>query len=338
MDCDRRTVVAGLIVAGTLPGCAKASSPPRPRSGLIGDRFLAPEGRIIDTGNGGISHSEGQGFAMVVAEAANDRATFDLLWNWTQRTLARPDHLFSWRYDPRVSPAVSDPNNATDGDILIAWALARAAARWRATAYADASARIRGAIRQHLFRAAGGARTMLLPALNGFAGAAITVNPSYYVWPALDAFRRLDGTAAWGPLIRDGERLMADSRFGPSQLPTDWVDIDSTGAIGPARGRPARFGFDAVRVPLYLSWSGRFAALAPFQRFWQGFVARNQPIPAWIDVVDGSQAPYALSRGGQQIVDLTLRRNANWGGAVPGEDYYSTALADLASVARRGGR
>lgn len=37
-------------------------------------RFMMPDGRIIDTGNGNVSHTEGQGFAMLLAVANNDRS------------------------------------------------------------------------------------------------------------------------------------------------------------------------------------------------------------------------------------------------------------------------
>ena len=36
---------------------------------IFKQRFLAADGRIVDDGNGGISHSEGQGYGMVLAEA-----------------------------------------------------------------------------------------------------------------------------------------------------------------------------------------------------------------------------------------------------------------------------
>jgi endoglucanase len=42
---------------------------------------------------------------------------------WTERTLLRGDvALFAWRYDPRAPNPVADTNNASDGDMLIAWA------------------------------------------------------------------------------------------------------------------------------------------------------------------------------------------------------------------------
>jgi endoglucanase len=40
-------------------------------------RYVSPEGRIIDTGNGNISHSEGQGYGLILAEAFGDRSSFE---------------------------------------------------------------------------------------------------------------------------------------------------------------------------------------------------------------------------------------------------------------------
>ncbi|KIN72600.1 hypothetical protein Z949_1777 [Sulfitobacter guttiformis KCTC 32187] len=42
-------------------------------------RFLSGDGRIIDDGNGGISHSEGQGFGALLAQANDDRSAFQLI-------------------------------------------------------------------------------------------------------------------------------------------------------------------------------------------------------------------------------------------------------------------
>ncbi len=54
-------------------------------------RFL-PDGRIVDTGNGDVSHTEGQGFAMLMAVANDDKATFDKLWHWTNSTLKNKEN------------------------------------------------------------------------------------------------------------------------------------------------------------------------------------------------------------------------------------------------------
>ncbi|HMP62965.1 MAG TPA: glycosyl hydrolase family 8, partial [Phenylobacterium sp.] len=122
-ELNRRHAVTGALALGAglaapVAACATVNGEVDWRE--FKRRFLAADGRIIDTGNGGISHSEGQGFALLLAQAHGDRRAFDLIWGWTRRTLQRPDGLFAWRYDPRENPAVNDPNNATDGDIFLA--------------------------------------------------------------------------------------------------------------------------------------------------------------------------------------------------------------------------
>ena len=85
-------------------------------------RFIPAEGRVSDTGNKEISHSEGQGYGMVMATAFDDRAAFDRLWQWSKTNLqVRGDHLFAWKWEPGPAKA-TDTNSASDGDILIAWA------------------------------------------------------------------------------------------------------------------------------------------------------------------------------------------------------------------------
>jgi endoglucanase len=59
------------------------------------------DGRIVDTGNKNVSHTEGQGFAMLMAVASNDKAAFDRIWGWTDKTLRNKDNgLFYWRFNP----------------------------------------------------------------------------------------------------------------------------------------------------------------------------------------------------------------------------------------------
>jgi len=333
MDIDRRTALAtALLLLSMESGCALAGARKSSLWDAYKRQFMAPEGRVVDTGNGGISHSEGQGYGMVLAEANDDRDSFDLLWKWTQQRLARPDvSLFSWRYDPSSPTPVSDPNNATDGDMLIAWALLRGSIRWKDHELAAQSRAIRTAILSRLVVARGG-HSLLLPGLQGFVNDPYaTINPSYYIWPALDAFRAVD--KLWNPIITGGELLLQRARFGAVSLPTDWIDVNDNG-LQPAAGHPARFGFDAMRIPLYLGWSGRRDALAPFRTFWGGYVARKQQIPAWIDVLTGEIAPFALSPGGQAVANYALTGKAAVGPTLPA-DYYASTLMLLTDLAAR---
>ena len=298
-------------------------------------RFMTSEGRIQDTGNGGISHSEGQGWGMLLAVAADDQEAFQKLWDWTDIMLRRPDMaLFSWRYDPRTEPAVADPNNASDGDVLIAWALLRAGQRWGNTDYLAQSAMIREAISKRLVRRVQG-YTTLLPGIEGFDQPGGTlINLSYLVIPAFAEFDRIDPRGPWKDLLDDAPRLLKLARYGRYDLPPDWLMLPKQGKPYPASGWPARFGFDAVRIPLYYRW-GRMdqrdpALLRPFERFWRSGGQGNPP--AWIDLDDGSVAPYPVSTG-VLAIRAYLAGAALPESPVHAEDYYSASLYLLVQLA-----
>lgn len=300
-------------------------------------RFMSADGRILDSGNGDVSHSEGQGFGMLLAEAQGDREAFDRLWQWTRLHLARTDvALFSWRYDPTNVPPVADPNNASDGDILIAWALQRAASRWQEPRYAQAAAMIREAIAEYLVVQRGGYR-VLLPGVQGFRGEGyVDLNLSYWVMPALLDFAQAEPDAGWETLVEDGLRLLEQGRFGRYRLPTDWLRLDADGSLAPAPGWPPRFGFDAVRIPLYLAWADQLdrPGVSPILALWND--PARQPPPAWIDVYSEARAEYAASRGVLAIRALAGRDlRAMPAGLAPGDDYYSASLLLLARLAQR---
>ena len=120
----RRSLLPGAaLLALSKAGPATAQAPFAADWVAFQRRFVAPEGRIVDSGNRNISHSEGQGYGLLGALRANDQMSFDLILNWTLANLRRStDALFAWRWDPSSSPNVTDLNNASDGDIFIAWA------------------------------------------------------------------------------------------------------------------------------------------------------------------------------------------------------------------------
>src|SRR5262249_48667720 len=157
------------------------------------------------------SHTEGQGWAMLFAESFDDRVTFDRIWHWTRDKLQRGDNaLFSWRWDPSGDKPIADINNATDGDTLIAWALARAAQRWKAPEYRAAARRIVIDIREKLIIKVAG-KLVLLPGVDGFKhdDGRVMLNPSYYIFPALFEFQRLDASPQWARVRHDGLALLA---------------------------------------------------------------------------------------------------------------------------------
>jgi len=325
---DRRSILASLtsvlVIACSRPGVGREEAADSFWT-VFRNAFVDASGRVVDSGNGGISHSEGQGYGLLLAVLAGDRRAFQSILDWTEANLARQDTaLFTWKYDPRGGDPVSDPNNATDGDLLIGWALAQAAQRWDGQVWAARSGAIRAAIRAQLVIKRHD-RHLLLPGRIGFSGAdVVTLNPSYFIWPALDAFAALDGDAVWGPVISDAEAIVREAGFGASRLPCDWIEIGTDGKVVPSRSHPPRFGYDAIRIPLYAMAGRRASLVQPVADFWRA--AGDHP-PAWIDVTNGARAPYPLSAGGMAIVRRTL-------GQPPAPealdtDYFSAALQAL---------
>jgi endoglucanase len=237
-------------------------------------QFITAQGRVIDSGNNMISHSEGQGYGMVLAVAAGDRASFDLIWGWTRANLmVRDDQLLSWRWEPQARPAVADMNNASDGDVLIAWALTEAAVMWNDVAYRVAARRIAVEIGRKLvlWKAAQGA--LLLPAVSAFAAEdradGPVINLSYWVFPAFERLGLVAPEMDWAGLIQSGLALVKTARFGDSSLPSDWISAKNA-APHPADGFAPVFGYNAIRIPLYLAWAGigDRDSFAPFAKIW----------------------------------------------------------------------
>jgi endo-1,4-beta-D-glucanase Y len=310
--------------------------------------YVAPEGRIIDTHNDGVSHSEGQGYGMLLALAFEDPETFDQIWEWTRTNLqVRDDHLLAWRWRPADDDGgeVDDLNNATDGDLLIAWALLVAGERWNRSDLTDAAVAILDDVATILIVETAFGK-VLLPGAEGFQGTgSVIVNPSYWVYPALATFAEEIGDDPWGALVQSGLALLTAGRFGEWHLPPDWLEVGDELAL-PGDFAPV-FGYNAIRIPLYLQWSELDdieAQLEPFQAFWAGFDGKGPP-PATVDLASGALDPDRLSIGGQAIAVLTrfgrsspVSATAMMAELRPDDDYYSSTLLLLGKTALAKGR
>ena len=217
--------------------------------------FLEPDGRVVDILQDGVSHSEGQGWAMLLAAHADDEGGFKQIFDWTERNLAvRHDPLLAWRWRPEEG--VTDYNNASDGDIFYAWSLLVASRRFGVRAYAERASEVARAIDEIVVRDAPGGGLLLRPAAEQFSknGGEI-VNPSYTMPVALHSLGGAFGLPRLGQVADDGEALIA--RIAESGLVPDWVAVDANG-WRPAESGPL-YSYDAMRVALYLVWSGRYA-------------------------------------------------------------------------------
>jgi endoglucanase len=205
-------------------------------------KFVSEAGRVVDTANGMISHSEGQGYGLLLAVAAGDRSTFERIWGWTRANLAvRNDALLAWRWEPDRRPAVADMNDAANGDILVT-GLAEAAEAWSEEAIGSRAA--------ELPKSGAGSsceiieRPTLLPAVAGFAAEDSRrpiANLSHYI------FRRSPASAWWRPsrLGRPGQRARFIRRAG-SVSPSPSNGFPS-GKSARRRGFAADFAYNSIR-------------------------------------------------------------------------------------------
>lgn len=326
----RRAVLAGLG-SGLFARDGLASVPTERSEWLaFKARFVTPEGRVVDTGNGGISHSEGQGWGLMAAMRADDREAFARILQWTRTVLGRPsDRLSAWKFRPGVG--IEDGNSASDGDIFIAASLIQAGARWGDPGLTGQGVAVARDILRLLVRPVG-SLTVLMPGARGFERAGfVVVNPSYYAFPQLRVLAQALPDPRWMAVIGDGLALLRAGRFGRWGLPPDWLAVPRQGgALALPRAWPPRFSYDAIRVPLYLKWAGLAdeAACVAAAGFWSD--PRHRHVPAWADLATDAVSPYAAAGGVAAVARFTTRSEVPPGSVVAAAtDYYAAALGML---------
>ncbi|QFT63321.1 glycosyl hydrolase family 8 [Roseivivax sp. THAF30] len=256
MPVNRRSFVAGALAC-------LASRPVRAAGAFAGrwdawkSRFLRDDGRVSDPEQGGISHSEGQGYGLLLAQAAGDRVAFESIERWTIRhLLVRQDPLMAWRWTPDAGIAGEDWITATDGDLFRAWALLRASRDSGWPIDAGSWQEICGAIEDLCL--ANDPRAPSEPLLKPSAESRVTdrrvlFNPSYIMPRAL---RELGEAASRPRLIQaadHGQTCLAELAI--RGFVPDWIDVTSQGYAVPA-DRVTAASYDAMRAGLFLRWSG----------------------------------------------------------------------------------
>ncbi|RDK08348.1 cellulose synthase complex periplasmic endoglucanase BcsZ [Cupriavidus lacunae] len=253
-------------VTRALSPTSAARAAPWPLYQQFLDRFMQGDGRVIDfSTRTRQSTSEGQSYGMVFALIADDRDTFDRLWQWSVVNLGDgrvDDKLPAWQWGRRNDGTwgVMDRNSAADADLWFAFALAEAARWWNAPAYASAARALLRLVAAREVVTLPGFGPMLLPGPQGFVehgsgGFRIwRVNPSYLPVPLLRRLAAFDPSGPWGTLAGQAAKLIsAVSRAG---IVPDWSAY-SAGARArgflrdPVKGDVS--SYDAVRVYL---WAG----------------------------------------------------------------------------------
>lgn len=308
---------------------------PAPVFATFLDTYVSDDGRIIDSINEGISHSEGQGYGLLFAVEANDQAAFGRIAQWTQVNLAvRDDGLLAWRWAPyeTVGGRVTDQNNATDGDILVAWAYLRAFDRWNRPADLDVARAIMAAIRSEgLIETPYG--LAILPGVDGFQKSdGVILNLSYWIFPALERFAEAEPEGPWRDVYASGLKLLFVAGAGKFDLPPDWIRLDQDGRVKPAQGWPAEFGYNAIRIPIHLCGLSVEDRAKPLERFDAYFNDRGNELSTQWDVTTDKSKGYPAGQGFQTVAELTT---TDCQIALPDFTpaiYYEDALSALAQL------
>jgi endo-1,4-beta-D-glucanase Y len=255
--------VAAVIVSGGSGGSSvSSSSASAPTSGgpavaaarSFLRQYVDPDGRVVRRDQGNDTVSEGQAYALLLADAAGDQATFARVWTWTRGHLQEPNGLFAFRANP--DGTVADPQPASDADLLIAWALVRATGPLAAEYHREGLS-IADAVLAHETVRRGD--TLMLAAGPWAVGHPVTLDPSYWAPAAFEQLANITGDFRWRDLDAGTIRLSNDLMSGGTVLPPDWARVDKTLPVATAApDRSSRFiqyGLDAQRLPVWLATS-----------------------------------------------------------------------------------
>ena len=333
----RRQFLETALVAGLI-------TPSLTQAGTMDDvwpkwvRSYVENGRVIDPRQGGITHSEGQGYGLLLAQAFGDRVLFDQIETWTQHHLAmRQDRLMVWKWVAGPERNIADWHNATDGDLFRAWALLRAERDSGWSGYRETAIAIAHDIARLCLAAdpRAAAEWLLLPGAEArHSPERVLFNPSYILPRAL---RELGAAAGEPRLIHaadHGETVLAE--LAAAGFLPNWVDVTETGFAKPLE-HDLLWGYDALRIPLYLTWSGQpdHPAVRVALDLMEGGSIRDHL------VVEASSNGRILTQSNKPGF-LALQALAQCRD-VPdqrpdGSDYYSDSLLMLAQVAHREGK
>ncbi|MEO1103307.1 MAG: glycosyl hydrolase family 8 [Pseudomonadota bacterium] len=352
-----RGALAAAALAVVLPTSAAATNdrallraaPAVPTSIFAGEwatfkrRFVRADGRVVDIEKSGKSHSESQSYGMLLAVKANDRATFDKILSFTFNEMrARNDHLVSWLYNPAASPPVADTNNASDGDIMIAYGLLKAGLKWDEPRYVALATPMIDDIGRLLLHRRDD-MVLLRPGAFGFDERhhydGPVVNLSYYIYGALLMFEAVNDRHPFLEAWQSGLMLTEEAVARSNGHAPDWITMRDDRALRPAEGFAKKSSYDAVRIPLFMALGGRVPPryLAPFDRAWN--LAGNG-VPQDRDLATGRKLMDMNDLGYRAIAALTAC--AVRGVPIPARlqryqntTYFSSALHLLALSAAR---
>jgi endo-1,4-beta-D-glucanase Y len=241
------------------------------------DRYVQRDGRVSRIDQGGDTVGEGQAYGMLIAAAIGDARRFNLIWDWTQKNLGRPDKLISFLWK---DGHIVDPQAASDADLDAARALLVASCRFHRPAFKQQALALGAAIMKV---EVGSARFQGDPVMTAGPWAItpppVTVNPSYFSPASFLLLQSAAGDHAWGLLAASSRSITSKLMPRTGTLPPDWAHLEGDrpvpiGDPGNAQKPPA-FGFDAVRTLVRFAEDPDPAGRAIAARAWPVFEHAN---------------------------------------------------------------
>jgi len=205
---------------------------------------------------------EAIGFGMLLSAYANDKTTFDGLFNfYKSKRTTEAKNMMGWLV---TCNGIIDPGSATDGDIDVAFSLIIADKQWGET-YLESAKEIIQIISDNLIvdcTVDGQDVKVLAPGYSsGLWGGCGLTDIQYYTPAYFRIFADISGNAVWDQLADDTYILLNASANGATGLVPDWQS--ASGTPGPS-GRVGYFGYDACRVPWRIAldylWNGNAEA------------------------------------------------------------------------------
>jgi endoglucanase len=246
--------IAAILLSASHGRAPAADGPAKSAARAFLSSYVDGDGRVVRRDQGGDTVSEGQAYALLLAEAAGDQATFDRVWIWTRSHLQEPDGLSAFRANP--DGTVADPQPASDADLLIAWALIRSTGP-RAAEYHREGRRVAAAVLAHETVRRGA--TLMLAAGPWATGQPVTLDPSYWAPAAFEQLADVTQDWRWRDLGDGTIALSTELTSGGRVLPPDWARVDSTTPTPTeapnGQDHFVQYGLDAQRLVVWLATS-----------------------------------------------------------------------------------
>ena len=223
---------------------------------LYKENIIQPTGRVIDWQNHAVTHSEGIGYSLFFAVALNDKRDFYKILNWFEKNIGfNSKNLIPWLWgkDAQGKWHVLDSNDATDGNMWIAYSLLLAYEKWGDKTLKRKALKLIKAIKKYDIYSHKGC-IVLLPGSKFFVSPShLTINPSYYAPFIFDKFYSYDKDNIWKILSEQSLKIWYYIYVSPYFLFPDWVELD----IHTCRVTKLITieGFNSIRIPIWILYS-----------------------------------------------------------------------------------